>query len=293
MKVRIGKAELEFGGEYLQELRSSNDVFDDTEALRQRLAEDGYLLIRGFHSRDKVLRAKEEMLEQLAAMGRLAPDTPVEEGIIGPGNRGAMFQGIDPPMPRLLDVVNSDETMRFFDRLLEGPSITYDYKWARAVAHEQFTGAHYDIVYMGRGTQHLYTMWTPIGDVSLEMGGLAMLLGSQHFDKVRSTYGQMDVDRDNIEGWFSNEPLELIDKYGGVWATTEYEAGDVVIFGMYTMHGSLTNQTDRYRLSVDTRYQLASEPVDERWVGERPKGHYAWGKGKTVSMDEARRQWGV
>lgn len=293
MKVKIGKAELEFGGEHLKELRSSNDIFDNTEALRQRIAEDGYLLIRGFHPRDKVLRAQEEMLEQLAVMGRLAPDTPVEEGFIGPGNRGAMFQGIDPPMPRLLDVVNSEETMRFFDRFLDGPSVTYDYKWARAVGHQHFTGAHYDIVYMGRGTQNLYTMWTPIGDVSLEMGGLAVLLGSQHFDKIKKTYGQMDVDRDNVEGWFSNDPLEMVTTYGGVWATTEYKAGDVMIFGMYTMHGSLTNQTDRYRLSVDTRYQLASEPIDERWVGERPKGHYAWGKGETVSMEEARRRWGI
>jgi ectoine hydroxylase-related dioxygenase (phytanoyl-CoA dioxygenase family) len=70
-------------------------------------------------------------------------------------------------------------------------------------------------------------------------------------------------------------------------------AGDALIFGMFTMHGSLTNTTDRYRISVDTRYQLASEPVDERWIGKKPKGHYAWGKGKTVSMKEARKQWGV
>jgi hypothetical protein len=27
------------------------------------------------------------------------------------------------------------------------------------------------------------------------------------------------------------------------------------------------------RLSMDTRYQLASDPIDERWVGEGPIGH--------------------
>jgi hypothetical protein len=293
LKVKIGKAELEVGGPYLQELRDSNDLLGDWKALQQRMATDGYLLIRGLHDRDKVLQAREEMLRLLSETGRLAPDTPLEEGRIGPDNKGALFNGIEPPMPKLLEVVNSNHVMQFFNHFFGGPSLTYDYKWVRAVGHQHFTGAHYDIVYMGRGTRNLYTMWTPLGDISLEMGGLAVLLGSQHLEKVKETYGNMDVDRDNIEGWFSNDPLELVEKFGGVWATTEYKAGDAIIFGMFTMHGSLTNQTNRYRLSVDTRYQLASEPADERWIGAKPKGHYAWGKGKMKSMEEARRDWGI
>ncbi len=56
-----------------------------------------------------------------------------------------------------------------------------------------------------------------------------------------------------------------------------YETGDVLIFGMFTVHASLDNCTDRIRLSTDTRYQLASEPIDERWVGEVP-GHSEGGK---------------
>jgi hypothetical protein len=39
---------------------------------------------------------------------------------------------------------------------------------------------------------------------------------------------------------------------------------------MRTIHASLDNQSNRVRLSVDTRYQLASEPVDERFVAENP-----------------------
>jgi hypothetical protein len=62
---------------------------------------------------------------------------------------------------------------------------------------------------------------------------------------------------------------------------------------MFTMHASLVNLSDRYRLSSDTRYQLASEPVDERWVGEKPKGHYGWNAGPQVPMEEKRKEWGV
>jgi len=42
---------------------------------------------------------------------------------------------------------------------------------------------------------------------------------------------------------------------------------------MYTVHTSLDNGANAIRLSTDTRYQLASEPIDERWVGEKPIGH--------------------
>ncbi len=59
----------------------------------------------------------------------------------------------------------------------------------------------------------------------------------------------------------------------------------------HPMHGSLRNLTCRFRLSTDTRYQRASDPVDERWVGEDPKAHYAWMKGDPVPMEEARRRW--
>jgi hypothetical protein len=50
---------------------------------------------------------------------------------------------------------------------------------------------------------------------------------------------------------------------------------------------------DCVRLSSDTRYQLQSEPVDDRRIGRKPKAHDAWAKGKTVTMEEARQCWGV
>ncbi|MCI1778044.1 MAG: phytanoyl-CoA dioxygenase family protein [Paenibacillus lautus] len=298
MKVTIGQRELEWGGKYLTELRDCNDMLEDTVALRNRLQEDGYLLIRGFHKREQVLNARMEFLNKLAAMGRLDPNALVEDGIIGSENKGGMWGGsteqLQPDFPQFLDVVNSPAVLDFFGRLLGGAAMTYDYKWPRAVARGGNTGAHYDVVYMGRGTKDLYTMWTPFGDIPLEMGTLAMCLGSQHFTKIKQTYGEMDVDRDNVAtGWFSEDPVEIVDRYGGQWATTAFEAGDAIIFGMYMMHTSLNNSTSRFRISADTRYQLASEPVDERWIGRKPKGHYAWGRTPQKSVAEARKEWGV
>lgn len=298
MKVQIGERELEMGSTYLTELRSSNDILNDTEALRQRLQEDGYLLIRGFHDREEVLEARMEFLRSLQAAGKLDPDAPIEEGIIGPENKGGMWgrsaDDLQEEFPHFLNVVNSPKVFSFFEQLLGGPVLTYDFKWPRAIAKGGNTGAHYDNVYMGRGTKNVYTMWTPFSDIPLELGTLAMLLGSQNYEKIKQTYGQMDVDRDNVAtGWFSDDPIEIVDMYGGQWATTAFEAGDVIIFGMFMMHASLNNTTNRFRISSDTRYQLASEPVDERWIGKKPKGHYAWGKTPSKSVKEARKEWGV
>ena len=49
--------------------------------------------------------------------------------------------------------------------------------------------------------------------------------------------------------------------------------GHLLVFSMYAMHASMDNRTSRIRLSTDTPYQLASEPVDERWIGENPIPH--------------------
>lgn len=291
--VKMGERFLEMNGPYMTELRESNDIADDAAALRERMREDGYLFIRGFHDREQVFDARRAFVRRVAEQGKLKPGTEENDAVIGEANKGASFLGTHDQPRAFLDLVNGERVMSFFDRFLDEPSMTYDYKWARAMGTGDFSGAHYDIVYMGRGTDNLYTVWTPLGDVSHEMGGLAILLGSHRLEQVKATYGRMDVDRDKVRGWFSNDPLEVIEKFGGRWATAEFRAGDAIVFGMYTMHGSLTNQTDRYRLSCDTRYQRKSDPVDERWIGKKPKGHYAWNDGAGVTMEEARAQWGV
>jgi ectoine hydroxylase-related dioxygenase (phytanoyl-CoA dioxygenase family) len=295
MVLTMGRRELELPGRYLGELREANELLPDPAALRDRMTEDGYLLIRGFFAREEVLAARRQLVEVLAREGALDPDQPVMDAVAAPGHNGG-FRGGDNDLthsPVFRRLVESETVMGFFARFLGGESMTYDYKWLRVVGPGANTGAHYDVVYMGRGTHNLFTCWTPFGDVPYELGPLALLVGSHRFTRVKETYGRMDVDRDHVTGWFSNDPIELVDQHGGQWRTAEFRAGDVLIFGMFTMHASLNNTSNRFRLSSDTRYQLKGEPVDDRWIGRKPKAHYAWTKGETVTMEEARAKWGV
>ncbi|WP_246320550.1 phytanoyl-CoA dioxygenase family protein [Paenibacillus qinlingensis] len=272
MMVKVGNRELEMHGQHLEELRSSNDIFHDIGALRERMEEDGYLLIRGFHNRDKVLEARTSILEKMAQMGKLNRDTQLEEGVMADGSKTIFMGGTNEDLPALLNVLNGDHIMRFFDEFLGDQSLTYHYKWLRAVGKGDFTGAHYDIVYMGRGTHNVYTVWSPLGDVPYDMGGLAICLGSHRFESLKASYGSKDSDRDGVNH-YTDDPLFITEKFGGKWATTEFQAGDVLIFGMFLMHCSLENTTNQYRISVDARYQSANEKVDERWSGKKPRGH--------------------
>lgn len=282
------------------ELRESNDILHDPMALKERMSEDGYLLIRDLHDKDEVLSARKVILEKLDSKGMLLPDTPLMDGIYNPDypeptSTGSMGNKPLTKLPEFRAVVEGEPVMSFFKDFLGGETRTFDFKWLRTAGPGSGSHIHYDIVFMGRGTQDLYSCWTPFGDVSLDMGPIVFCLGSNRFDKVRKTYGQSDVDRDLIEGHFSHKPQEVIENFGGYWATTSFSAGDVIIFSMYLMHASLVNTSNKIRITADTRYQLASEPIDERWIGEDPKGHYSW-KQKDVkieSLEESRRRWGV
>ena len=273
---------------------------DTPETLHERIAEDGYLLIRGLHDKDAVLSARQQILEKLAEKDMLAPDTPLMDGIFNPDypqptSTGSMGNKALTQLPEFKAVVEGAPIMNFFKHFLGGEARTFDFKWLRTAGPGSGSPIHYDIVFMGRGTQNLYSCWTPFGDVSLDMGPIVFCLGSNRFEKVRKTYGESDVDRDMIEGHFSDNPLEIVEKFGGHWATTSFSAGDLIIFSMFLMHASLVNTSDKIRITADTRYQLAAEPIDERWVGEKPKGHYAWKQkdAKIESLEESRRRWGV
>ncbi len=297
--VRFLDNDMEFGpaGE-LQELRDSNALLSDRAALSARFNEDGYLLIRGLQPRTQVLAARAQMLDLLDQGGRIDRSHPLNDGWIAPGAGGA-FKGGMGDAPLFRPTVESPEIMGFFAHFLGGQPMTFDFKWTREVGTGEATGAHLDTVYMGRGTPNLFTCWTPWGDLALDQGPLAILVGSHRlpgWKKVQDTYGRMDVDRDHVEGWFSTDPRHLAATYGGQWATTEFRAGDVLIFGMRTLHASLTNTTQTYRLTSDTRYQLASDPIDERWIakaGKPPIGHYGWHAGTMVAMDDKKREWGL
>ena len=88
------------------------------------------------------------------------------------------------------------------------------------------------------------------------------------------------------------------------WVVVLHPAGDVVLFPMTLLHGSLTNQSpETMRLSCDVRFQPASDPVDVRYtIQEGGRGakmldgrkfDLAERGGERRSMATAREEWGI
>jgi phytanoyl-CoA dioxygenase PhyH len=285
------KLEIDTSPDRFGELESAADLLGDPVALRERMRTEGYLYLPGYLDRDEVLAARREVAARLAAAGHTAPGTPPEELIAREGIDIAFLPELALDNSPLYRLLYSGRMIEFFTRFLGGEVRHYDFTWLRTVAPGRGTAPHMDIVFMGRGTTNLYTAWTPLGDIPIEMGGLMILEHSHQHERLNNGYGRKDVDAycvnhvgeeytkmgggGNIApgGWLSKNPVKLRNNLGGRWLTTNFRAGDILVFTMFTVHTSLDNRSDRIRISSDTRYQLASEPVDERWIGEQPPGH--------------------
>lgn len=287
------------------ELRRSDDAVEEVAQLRQRMEEEGYLYLPGLLDRDQVLEARREVMERLARAGVLDERYPSIEGIVRTDQRISFMPQLAKGNQPLMKVLYAGPMMEFYARFLGGPVRHFDYTWFRAKTPGIHTATqpHYDVVYMGRGTKKLYTSWTPLGDVPYELGGLMILEGSHRLEELRQGYGQTDVDaycdegnakqiveqaraegrelapqerqqiRWNSTGSYSADAIEVRARLGGRWLTAEYQIGDLLVFGMCTMHASSDNHTDRIRISSDSRYQLAAEPADDRWIGDDPPVH--------------------
>jgi hypothetical protein len=146
-------------------------------------------------------------------------------------------------------VVHGPRIMAFFDGLFGAPARSYDFIWLR----HQAPSLAQDV------------------DTYCENGPNA--------DAVRSGAMRWEHWRDPTDwnGEITEDPHALAAEWGSRWLTTEFRMGDVLIFTLRTVHAGTDNESDALRLSTDTRYQPADQPIDERWIrgehGEDPIGH--------------------
>lgn len=283
--------QLDMSEEAFGELRESSACIGNGKSLRARMEEDGYLFIRGFFKREDVLAARHMIVERLAKLGFLQPGSNPMDAHIKPGAELGFRGDLAPDNTALHQLLYTGSLIDFYQQFFGEVVRHFDYTWLRAVGPGKGTHPHCDVVYMGRGTREkLLTAWVPLGDAPLHVGGLMILENSHHQYERLQNYLKRDVDtycsnrvaappeNHSWNGALSKNPASLREKLGGRWLTTDFEIGDLLTFTMHTVHGSIDNQSDRVRLSSDSRYQPASLPADERWIGENPIAHGLAGK---------------
>ena len=303
MTCRIGAQEMTIG-QNVQLMSPAEDL--SREGLQERLRHDGYLYLKDVLPKDLVLAARKAVLSALESSGMVLPG---EDGRLNPHSSCQTDQGAVPSWlarcPEMLQLVESDALKNLMEKVLDSEAgvQTLDHKWLRAVGRGENSGFHTDSVYLNQGSREGLTCWIPLGNVDFALGGLCVVGGSHldpKYERVRQTYSNIDVESAGIHGtgWFSEDAHEIL-SYGCPLLTAAFNITDLVVFRLDTMHGSLSNGSDRVRISCDTRWYAAKDAVDARYMGKDPVGTSKWWASRhnkevfPTSMEEAKRNWGL
>jgi phytanoyl-CoA dioxygenase PhyH len=258
-----------------REFRPSNDLIDTPAELRARLADEGHLFFRGLLPREDVMVVRRAILERCRDAGWLVDGTELMEGIVDP------TKACVEPEPRFLALYNEVQKLEAFhsfahrpellgvvEAVLGEPALPHPNKIARFsfpqnVKHT--TPAHQDFPFI-QGTAETFTTWIPLGDTPRELGGLKIDAGT-HRSRVYDHHISFGA------GGMGIDPDALPDN----WHSTDYRAGDVLLFHSMIVHQALPNLTpDRLRLSVDYRYQARSQPIAESNLAAPHTGQITW-----------------
>jgi ectoine hydroxylase-related dioxygenase (phytanoyl-CoA dioxygenase family) len=265
-------------------LHEAGNWREQPQRLPGLLARDGYLLLRRALDRQRLMAARHEVLRRLAEVGEIAE--PHEQAIATGGSRraelwpdlGAFWRGVC-EAPVLRAVSHGGELRQIAEALFGQPCLPFDFLWLRTMVQGRASPLHFDHVYMNRGSQRVVTAWLPLGDVPLRAGPLLVVEGSNRFADLIEHYRGVDVDRDPLPGSFPEDAVAFARGRGTRLLSAEFEAGDLMLFDMFTLHGSFDNRLagGQVRLSCDVRWQPAADARDDRWFGHPPAGHRGQG----------------
>ncbi len=264
-----------------------SDPTTSRRLLWQQYQEQGYLWLKGLLDREDVLAFRRRFFETFRETGLVASGSNALQGLYA----GADAKVLVHPNKILLEVVRwaafeafclSAPIIEFYEDFLEGSVYLHKRKIVRFTKpHDpKCTMPHYDLIYLRGGTERVVTSWIPIGDIPVEMGGLAYLEKSHHWGRRKEAeFNRMNANlsrAEQINPYNPNMDAEtpigadvnaLAERAGGRWLIADYEAGDMVVHDPYFVHTSTVNNDaqGRIRLSTDIRYQRVRDEIDPRW----------------------------
>ena len=237
------------------ELRDSSAILGDWVALRERIAQDGYVFVRGLLDPEIVGRVGRNGLCALQAAGWTEPGgDPVSAPPAAPVRAVRMRDAFGQPGYR--DIVRdpgfnrlafTEPVVALMAQILGPDGFCYPVKVPRVVypttfaPHQPGNYTHKDY----NAVQDMFTCWVPLGEIPRSLGGLALESGSQHSARIRP---------------------RPIDHLPPGWVTTDYLPGDLLVFHCLTTHAALPNREHRMRFSAEFRWQLADQPAPRRLV---------------------------
>jgi ectoine hydroxylase-related dioxygenase (phytanoyl-CoA dioxygenase family) len=280
----------------------------DEAAVQRQLAEHGYCLLRNAIARDAVLDARREVFARLESVGEIRP--PAEQAIAtGDSLRrdhhpdaNAFWQSVSEG-PRLRSVSHGERLHELMALVFDEPARAHDMLYLRPTPPGRSTKLHYDFPFFAGRSRRIHTAWIPFGDIPIGDGPLVIVAGSNRFVDLIEPIRSHDYasDRSNqavqqaaYEKPNAVHPITLAERRDTRLLSTEFRAGDLMIFDGFTLHGSLDNVSmiGRVRLSCDVRFQPAADPCDDdRYFGPHPRGSNGGGYGDMKAAKPMTDPW--
>jgi ectoine hydroxylase-related dioxygenase (phytanoyl-CoA dioxygenase family) len=281
---------------------------NDSEAMRQNIENDGYVFLRSVLNRDEVLTARQEVFERLEQVGEVKP--PAIDGIAtgeskrkeATGDLHTFWKSVNEG-DKLRHVTHGDRLRELIGVIFGEAARAHDLMYLRPVVAGRSTKLHYDFPFFARRSLRIHTAWIPFGDAPLSDGPLMIVEGSNRFTDLIDPIQNHDYESDHEDAVIQKaayerpnetDPITFARQRGVRLLSTDFRAGDLIVFGGFTLHGSLDNCSpiERVRLSCDVRYQPAADPFDdERYFGEDPSGSHGGGYGDMKGAKPLTEPW--
>lgn len=219
------------------------------EALRKQLDEDGYLLLREVLNVHDVIAAREEVFKRLAEMGEIAE--PARDGIATGTSRrrelaedlGLFWQSVSEG-PALRHVSHGHEPQAVLSTIIGEPARPHDYLFLRPSEVDRATHLHYDHPFFARGSDRILTVWTALGEIPITDGPLVVVEGSHRFRDLIEPILTIDYEsNESPQVQLTQSTIELARQRKTRLLTADFHAGDLIVFTMTTLHGTLDNHS--------------------------------------------------
>ena len=285
----------------LSELKETNLKNTTDEKLRQTLNDNGYLFLRNVIEKNDITKARNDIFEKLKNVDEL--EDPFTEGIWSGRskrdelhkNRGVFWEKVS-NTKSLRKITNGNNLKSVFSRIFGISSIGFDFIFLRAVSGGKFTHMHCDAGFFTRKTQKVLTCWLVFTDITMDKGPLFIIEGSHKFSDIKTKYKGFDVDiHKHMKATIDTNPITFAQERNTKILTTQFNPGDALIFGMYTVHGTFENYANdkKIRLTCDIRFQPNNELRDPRYFGPNPTGTTGAGYGELNSARPLNEDWHV
>ncbi|RAH75681.1 phytanoyl-CoA dioxygenase family protein [Aspergillus aculeatinus CBS 121060] len=276
---------------YLQPTAKDTPV----EIIRDRFLRDIYVFVKALLPKDRVLDCRRRYFSHMAPSSLLKDGSDPVDGIFSekdtrkflpPGNLRRLFglqndaesdQYLELMIsaheaPFYLDFCTTEELRPFIRKFAGWRDITMLQRtMLRAfVPDSELTPVHFDQMYLRASPPISLTAWVPVGDVSLEAGGLMTEaeFGRNAGDLTDEERVSAFNKNMNDGGFLSRDTVSYGKGEDRRWLITEYEAGDVIFHDPFLVHASCKNKDPerRIRLATDLRFVDANQAYDQRWM---------------------------